>query len=214
MSTATLISVRQPHPAEFDDSVNEARIFRRYQMALEGRFMRSSKQEYPCLVNDISVGGMSLIYGEAVPAAMAVGETVIAYIGKLGVLEGPVLRCWSDGFSFKFTATQHKREKLAAQITSLLNEGELKGAAKRKHERLTIARRDAHLTLSEGGIIPCLILDVSVTGASVACKARPDLGQEVWLARLRARVVRHHCEGVGLQFMEVLDASTMEAYFG
>ena len=149
-----------------------------------------------------------------VSVSLTVGENVIAYIGQLGGLEGPVLRTWDAGFAFKLNATQHKREKLAAQITWLLNESDLKGSAARQHERLTITHRDAKLTLSQGGFIPCLILDVSLSGASVACKVRPDLGEEVWISRLRARVVRHHAEGVGLQFMQALDAPTLQAYFG
>ena len=176
--------------------------------------MCANKEEYACRIKDISVGGLALSVDGPVPASVVAGERVIAYIGQLGGLEGPVLRTWADGFAMKLNATQHKREKLAAQITWLLNEGDLTGAAARKHERLKIANRDAHLTLSAGGFIPCLILDVSLSGASLACKARPDLGDEVWLSRLRARVVRHHSEGIGIQFMEVLDAQDMQAHFG
>ncbi len=213
MSISTA-SARQIQVAVIDEDENEKRIHRRYSVSLSGRFMCANKEEYACRIKDISVGGLALSVDGPVPASVVAGERVIAYIGQLGGLEGPVLRTWADGFAMKLNATQHKREKLAAQITWLLNEGDLTGAAARKHERLKIANRDAHLTLSAGGFIPCLILDVSLSGASLACKARPDLGDEVWLSRLRARVVRHHSEGIGIQFMEVLDAQDMQAHFG
>ena len=176
--------------------------------------MLANRDEFACSVRDISVGGIALTVDEPVAAALIPGEKVIAYIEQLGGLEGPVLRTWRDGFAFKLVATQHKREKLAAQITWLLNEADLKGAAARQHERIRLTRRDGTLKMSEGGSVPCLLLDVSLSGASIACVARPEIGGQVWLGRHRARVVRHHAEGIGLQFMEFLDLETLQAYFG
>jgi hypothetical protein len=206
--------IRQVQAAFIDEDENERRVHRRYAVTQAGRFMCPDKGEYDCRVVDISVGGLALSVDGPIPKSIQPGGRVVAYIGQLGGLEGTVLRTWDDGFAMKINATQHKREKLAAQITWLLNEGDMSGAAARQHERLKIANRDADLTLVAGGFIPCLILDVSLSGASLACKARPDLGDEVWLSRLRARVVRHHSEGIGIQFMEVLDAQDMQAHFG
>ena len=213
MSNSTA-SARPIEVAVIDDDENEKRVHRRFTVSLSGRFMCANKEEYACRVKDISVAGLALTIDGPLPAGVVTGEKVIAYIAQLGGLEGTVVRTWADGFAIKLNATQHKREKLASQITWLLNEGDLVGAAARKHERLKIANRDANLTLSAGGFVPCLILDASLSGASLACKARPDLGDEVWLSRLRARVVRHHPEGIGIQFMEILDAQDMQAHFG
>jgi hypothetical protein len=213
MSISTA-SARHIQAAVIDEDDNEKRVHRRYTVTLSGRFMCANKEEYACRIKDISVGGLALTVDGPLPSSVISGENVIAYIGQLGGLEGPVLRTWANGFAMKLNATQHKREKLAAQITWLLNEGDLIGAAARKHERLKVANRDANLTLSAGGYLSCLILDVSLSGASLACKVRPDLGEEVWLSRLRARVVRHHPEGIGIQFMEVLNAEDLQAHFG
>jgi hypothetical protein len=46
------------------------------------------------------------------------------------------------------------------------------------------------------------VLDVSISGASVGTEVRPPVGSEVVLGRLRARVVRHHSEGLGLEFLD------------
>lgn len=207
-------SARNLQAAAIDEDENEKRVHRRYTVALSGRFMCPNKEEFGCRIKDISVGGLALTLDGPLPNSIITGQKVIAYLAQLGGLEGIVVRTWSDGFAMKLSATQHKREKLAAQITWLLNENDLMGAAARKHERLKIANRHADLTFGAGGFMPCLILDVSLSGASVACKARPDLGDEVWLSRLRGRVVRHHSEGIGIQFMEVLDAQDMQAHFG
>lgn len=191
----------------------DKRLHRRFGLALSGRFMRADKSEQVCRVKDISVGGVALTIEEGA-TSVPVGERIVAYIEHLGGLEGQVIRSWNDGFACKLIATQHKREKIAAQITWLLNEQDMIGASARQHERIVINNRNAEITITGGVCLPCLILDVSVSGASVACKVKPDIDTEVWLGRLRAHVVRHHQEGVGLQFMEILDVDTLQAHFG
>jgi hypothetical protein len=189
----------------------ELQLHPRFELDLAGRFMRANKEEFTCNIRDISVGGVSLTITDA--CSVELGEKIIAYMDRLGGLEGVVVRTWANGFALKLTITQHKQEKLAAQITWLLNEGDLKGAAARQHDRVPVGNRSAILTISEGIQVPCLILDVSISGASISCRTKPDLETEVRVGRLRGLVVRHHAEGVGIQFSEILDADTMQAHF-
>lgn len=203
---------RRPHAAPTADQ-EDNRLHRRFELPLAGRFMRADKSEHACRIRDVSVGGVALSFDPPL-ARLAVGERVVAYIDQLGGLEGEVVRFWADGFALKLNATQHKREKLAAQITWLLNEADLKGAAARQHERIVVGHRSAELKIKGGISMPCLLLDVSVSGASLACKGRPDIDTEVYLGRLRARIVRHHAAGIGLQFMDLLDVETLQAHFG
>lgn len=46
-------------------------------------------------------------------------------------------------------------------------------------------------------------LEVSISGASVETEARPEVGSEVVLGKLRAKVVRHLAEGLGLEFIDI-----------
>ena len=211
MSFVTSQSQR-PQPAE-PPGLAEMRLHQRFIVPVAGRYMRADKSEHSCSVNDISVGGVSLTVPISKAGKVAMDERIVAHIEQLGLLEGQVARIWTGGFVFKILATQHKREKLAAQLTWLLNEPDLKGAAARQHERIAVTNRNAELTLTGGITLPCLLLDVSLSGASVACRAKPDIDEEVRLGRLKARVVRHHTEGVGLQFSEILDPDTLRAYF-
>ncbi len=206
-----------PDPVPTSDIItaeNDTRVHRRFGLSLGGRFMRAGKDEYACQIVDLSVGGASLKVMGELATPMSPGETVIAYIDRVGGLEGPVVRVEPDGFSFRFAATQHKREKLASQITWLLNEEELTSAAARRHERIAVRDRSATLALAGGIFLSCLVLDVSISGASIACAARPDIGTEVYLGRLRAWVVRHHLEGLGLQFAEILETADLQVHFG
>jgi hypothetical protein len=177
----------------------DRRRHKRFTVALLGRFMRSSKQEYPCRLNNISVGGAAIMS----PVAIDVGEHIIAYFDHLGGLEGSVVRTFAGGHAMKMHATQYRREKLAAQITWLINLTEFDGAAERRHERFRMANKTSSLKLAQGVVAQVRVLDVSISGASVGTETRPPVGSEVVLGKLRARVVRHHSEGLGLEFLDI-----------
>lgn len=197
----------QPQPK----SSLDRRRHKRFALTLLGRFMRENKQEYPCRLNDISVGGAAM----SSPVAVAVGEKIIAYFDHVGGLEGQVVRVFDGGFAFRIAATQHKREKLAAQITWLINKTEIAGIEERRHERWRTNPPTATiLTLAEGISIDCHILDFSLSGASVATEARPPIGNDVMLGRLRCRVIRYHERGIGVQFLDIQEPEALRKYFG
>jgi hypothetical protein len=190
--------------------VHDQRRHVRFRLALLGRFMRATKHEYPCKLNNISVGGASVTS----PVAVEVGERIVAYFDEIGGLEGTVVRVFDGGFAMQFRATQHKREKLAAQITWLVNRGDLSGIEARRHERIEVANKSSTLKLPNGAPIPCRVLDVSLSGASIATDARPPVGSEVMFGKLRCRVMRHHDRGIGVQFLDIQDPEALRRYFG
>jgi hypothetical protein len=178
-------------------------------VTLLGRFMRESKEEHPCKLIDISAGGAAVASATNVP----IGERIVAYFDHIGGIEGEVVRQFDGGFAFKINATRHKREKLAAQLTWLANRAELT-AEGRRHDRITPRNGDSTLQLAEGIVLTCRVLDVSISGASIATPARPELGSEVMLGKLRARVVRHHAQGFGVQFIDIQQPMALRRYFG
>ena len=114
MTITTVPFARRP-ASNHSDVAADRRRHVRFPVTLLGRFMRANKLEYPCKLIDISVGGASI----AAPVAVAEGERIVAYFDHLGGLEGHVNRLFEGGFAFAIAATQHKREKLAAQIKEL-----------------------------------------------------------------------------------------------
>ena len=183
---------------------------KRFPLALLGRFMRSSKHEYPCKLNDISVGGAAMMS----PVVVNVGERIVAYFDHIGGIEGHVVRLFEGGFALRLIATQHKREKLAAQITWLLNKDELAIAEERRHERMTVPDRRSILRLADGTEADCRVQNVSLSGASVATGVRPPIGAEIMLGRLKCLVVRHHDQGIGVQFLDIQEPEALRKYFG
>lgn len=188
----------------------DRRRHKRVDLVLLGRFMRANKQEYTCKLHDISVGGAALI----APVEVEMGERIVSYFDQLGGLEGRVTRIFDGGFAVKFAATQHKREKLAALLTWIINRSELTPEDQRQHERIVPANVKSMLKLDEGIVIPCRVLDVSISGASIGTEARPQIGNEVMLGKLRGVVVRHHRDGIGIRFMDIQNPSALRNHFG
>lgn len=190
--------------------VVERRRFTRHALMLMGRFMCASRQEFVCSTLDVSVAGLAL----AAPVQPAVGESIIIYIDELGGLEGNVVRHFPGGFAVRLRVTQHKREKLAARIIWLLNRAEFEGAEMRAHER-TLPDNDQSLLQLAGDIsMPVQVLDVSLSGANVATDARPPVGSEVMLGKLRAKVARHHDRGIGLRFLDIQEPEALRRSYG
>lgn len=192
-------------------AAHDRRRHNRFPLAILGRFMRANKTEYPCKLNDISVGGAAMTS----PVSVEEGEKIIAYFDQIGGIEGAVVRVFDGGFAIRIAATQHKREKLAAQITLMINKAAMPGVEDRRHVRHTKLLPKAQiLTLAEGISIECRVLDVSLSGASIETEARPPIGNEVVLGKLRGRVIRYHEHGIGIQFLDIQETEALRRYFG
>ena len=190
--------------------VPDRRRHKRYALALLGRFMRANKQEFPCRLNDISVGGAAIM----APVEVEIGERIVVYFDEIGGLEGVVVRTFEGGFAIALKATPHKREKLAAQITWLVNKDDLGGTFGRRHKRFEVVNKTSTLRLSDGQSVDCRVLDVSLSGASIQTDARPPIGDEVIFGKLRCRVMRYHDRGIGVQFLDIPDPEALRRYFG
>ena len=188
----------------------DRRRHKRLAVRLPGRCMRANKQEYPCRLVHASAGGAAIL----APVGVEPGERVVAYFDHLGGLEGPVTRGFDGGFAFKIEATHHKREKIAAQLTWLANRAEMADAAERRHKRVAPSNTVGQLTLAEAVVLACKVLDVSISGASIETPARPEIGTEVMLGKLRARVMRHHAPGFGVQFIDMQKPTALRRYLG
>ena len=198
-------AVRLPEPRIAQD----LRRHRRVQLSLPGRFMRADRQEFTCEVKDISVGGASV----SCAVNPDVGERVIAYFDQLGGIEGVVGRTFADGFAFQFRITSHKKEKLAAQITWLMNRDDFSDETGRQHERVGLNGRKSKLKFEDGVVIDVDVLDVSSSGTSLGTSARPVIGSEVFIGKIKAFVRRHHDGGIGLQFAVTQDVNALRQGF-
>ena len=158
--------------------------------------MRADKLDHPCRLHDISTRGAAV----STPTVVAVGENIIVYFLHLGGIEGSVVRRFEGGFAMSFSATQRKREKLAAQILRLSSESDISEAEERQYSRAPSLSLST-LVLPDGTALECPTLDVSHCGASIVTPIRPPLGTQVVFASQAAAVVRHHDEGIAIEFV-------------
>jgi len=178
-------------------------------VSFQGRFMAENKREYPCEVVDMSAGGMALRSS----AACRPGERIVAYLDNLGRLEGTVARLFEGGFAVQINASTQKRERIANLLTWYINR-DLLGGEGRQHERFAPKIAAQKLILPNGDVHDCRVIDVSLSGASVATRVKPPIDSVVVLGRMRGKVVRQHEQGVAIQFAELQDPDSLARTFG
>ena len=193
-------AARKPQP--------EQRSFQRVSVNLPGRLMLPNHDEYECTVLDMSPGDANFICA----ARPRMGERIIAYVDHLGRIEGSVAALNDNGFAILLTATDRKREKLAAQLTWIANKHELGLPEDRRHNRLTPRNTRTELSLDDGRRYPCRIIDLSLSGAAVDIDVRPALGTPIQLGNMKGRVVRHFQEGVAIEFSSVQSKEALTAF--
>ena len=189
---------------------DEHRKHQRVKVALLGRYMLSSRREYPCQTLDMSPGGLALI----APVPAQPGERVVAYLDHIGRVEGVMVRPIANGFAMTVAATIRKRDKLAAQLTWLANRSLLGLPEDRRHERVIPRNSRSMLIMEDGTEHECRIIDVSLSGAALTIGIQPPVGTPVTLGRTTARVVRHIEKGLAVEFSRTQNMEALQEQFG
>jgi hypothetical protein len=191
---------------KFQPQAEERRRFQRVKIHLLGRYMLADRREYPCQAINMSPGGLALL----APGIGNLGERVVAYLDHIGRVEGKITRLLDNGFAMTVSATPRKREKLAAQLTWLANREILNLPEDRRHDRIVPRNAMGWLKLEGGGEMQCRIIDLSLSGAALSGQTRPEVGSDVMLGRVAARVVRHLEEGFAIEFKHPQSLETVE----
>ena len=189
--------------------VEDRRRFKRVKVDLLGRFMLEDQREFPCRVDNVSPGDIAVI----TPVTPREGERVILYVDHIGRLEGTVVRLFPGGYALVIQATDRKREKLAAQLTWLANRHELSLPEDRRHERIQPRNPVIEMVLEDGRRYQVRILDLSLSGAAVACAVRPANGSKLTLGTMQGRVVRQLEDGLAIEFMALQTPESLDETF-
>lgn len=179
--------------------------FQSVKVSLLGRYMLADRREFPCQVLSMSPGDAVVV----APVAGGVGERVIAYIDHIGRIEGSIIEAIEGGFRMDISASDRKRDKMAAQLTWLANKDMLNLPEDRRHERVVPDNRHSTVVLDDGRRYNCKIIDISLSGAAVELAVRPAMGTPVTLGRMRAKVVRHFQNGVAVEFASAQEMLTV-----
>jgi hypothetical protein len=185
---------------------HDRRRYQRVNVHLLGRFMLEDRREFPCQTTNMSPGSLSV----TAPIIGKVGERVVAYIDHIGRIEGKIVRVYEAGFAMSINATLRKKDKLAAKLTWLANRHELNLPEDRRHDRVASKVASATVSLPDGREYKAKLVDISLSGASLAIDIKPPLGSPLMVGKLRARVVRHFDEGIGVEFSTLQTQNSLD----
>lgn len=175
----------------------ERRRFQRVQVDLPGKlFLPAVSEEHACTVIDLSPGGANI----SCDTVLQPETQVVLYANTFGRFEGAVVRCSGENFGIRFVSTALKRERTAEQLTLYMNRSLLNEADLRRDER-TPTRGLTRFVRHDGQIVPCEVMDLSMSGISVKTDVRPVIGEFVLIGQLAGRVARHHEQGIGIEFV-------------
>ena len=186
----------------------ERRDFQRVPVTLFGRYMLEDKSEHACQITDMSPGSAG--FGTTCPGKS--GEHIVVYADHIGRFEGHITRISADGFAMTISASERKRDKLAAKLTWLSNQSELGLPEDRRHDRLSPRDPTSKLVLEDGRDYSCIIVDLSMSGAAVKTDVKPAIGSIATLGSMRGRVVRHFDEGVAIEFFAVQKRESLSTF--
>ena len=174
--------------------------------ALESRMRTGGVQIFACRLQSIST--TQIVASAPVLGCLAEGITV--NFEPFGTLRGQVVRHVDGGFGMEIDADPEDREKLASKIDWYKKRTFAGLTDKRKHRRFMPREPRSALILANGHVLPCLIIDMSASGAAVSADVDPPIGEPLAIGRVVARVVRRLEVGFAVRFLSELELETME----
>ena len=171
-----------------------------------GRFMLPDSTEHACQVIDITLEGASFLTDIVPPVGMA----IVAYLDEIGRVEAVSGKSVSGGFNVNFTMKGPRLERLQQRIL-LLQSSEKGSPDDRRHARFEPTERQSQISLPDGRVYPCEVIDISVSGAAIKCEVMPSVGNYLMLGKMRGRVVRYIETGVAIEFVKQLDRMQLPA---
>jgi hypothetical protein len=138
-----------------------------------------------------------------VPVTGKIGDQVNSYFGDFGQIKGTIADTVNGCFLLEIEMSPERREKMSDQLTWL--------ERKQKDPTMKDARADARiipaaphstLTLGDGSVHSCFVIDMSVSGVAVSAELQPELGTPLAVGACVGRVVRLLPAGFAVQFVE------------
>lgn len=172
-----------------------------------GRFMLPDMSEHPCQVGELTPDGAVFIT-TVVPEKDA---QIVAYLDEIGRVEGLSGEVVPGGFRIVFTHTGQRRERFAARLSGDTAKNRTAGTDLRRHARHTPNTSQSHITLPDGRVYPCEIIDISLSGAAVKVDVMPSLGTYLTLGKMRGRIVRYLDSGIAIEFLRPLNTTQLSA---
>jgi hypothetical protein len=145
-----------------------------------------------------------------VPVVGRIGDRITSYFGEFGEFEGSISDAKQGRILLELEMTPKKREWMADKLTWL--------EKRQKDPSILDARQDARhipqdshttLTLADGSVHLCFIIDVSPASVAVSAEVQPPLGMPLAVGSCVGRVVRIFPTGFAVKFVERQDLNDL-----
>jgi hypothetical protein len=186
----------------------------RYIGYISGRYTLASRRSrqsklarvFACRIQSISPE-MAVVIG---PVIGNVGDRVTANFDDLGLVRGSIIRFVDGGFVVAIEGSDKERRLLAARIDWFRRKTQQSLPDQREHRRYLPRNPRSVLILATGKIMPCFIIDMSVSGVAVSADLTPRLGTPLAVGRVVGRVTRQLDVGFAMKFLSPQKAADLE----
>lgn len=174
----------------------DRRKYRRVQWAVRVRGLTGVGEEFTCTTVDVCAGGLRINLARP----LAEGENLVLYIDDIGRVEGVVARVLNEiGYAVAFKVPPRKRDKIADQLTWLINKDRLGLTDEREAERRPAGGQI--MAKYQNTTIVCAVVDVSVFGVALRTGGpRPMIGDRVQIGERAGTCVRYIEGGFAVDF--------------
>jgi len=147
-----------------------------------------------------------------VPVVGKVGDYLTSYFRDFGKLDGTISDTKPGSFLFELDITYATRQRIANKLVWL--EQKQKNPENvidlRKSHRIIPAKAHTTLTLADGAIHECFVIDMSIAGVAVTAEMELELGTPLAVGACVGRVVRVFPSGFAVQFIEKQNSYDLE----
>ena len=138
-----------------------------------------------------------------VPVVGRIGDRITSHFGEFGEFEGSISDSRNGSILLELEMTPERRQWMADKLAWL--------EMTRQDPQIQDARQDARfvpqvshttLTMADGKVSTCFIIDMSATGVAVSSEFQPAIGTPLAVGSLVGRVVRIFETGFAVKFVE------------
>jgi hypothetical protein len=173
---------------------------------LESRIRPSGVQIFAVRLQSISPTTLVA----SAPVKGRIGETVTAHFVPFGNVRGRVTRHIDGGFIVDIEGDHDRRRKLAKRIEWYKKRTFAGISDKREHKRFMPREPKSAVVLHDGTVLPCLVIDLSSSGAAISVDYAPEIGEPLAVGKAVSRVVRRLEVGFAVQFLTPIERDGVE----
>jgi hypothetical protein len=150
-----------------------------------------------------------------VPVVGKVGDRLTSYFQDFGKFEASISEALAGSFLLELEMSKPMRERLSNKLSWLESKQRDRTIRDvRKDARLIPASPHSTLTLADGSIHGCFVIDMSVSGVAVSAQLQPEIGTPLAVGSCIGRVVRLLPDGFAVKFVETQNRHHLDRLIG